>query len=68
MKQRQLTTNSSENAVTGGAISPDGRYLAYADLDGIHVKLIETGETRNVPQPEEFQRSAGELGHYLDLG
>jgi serine/threonine protein kinase/Tol biopolymer transport system component len=55
LKQRQLTTNSTENAVTSGAISPDGRYLAYADLDGIHIKLIETGETRNVPQPDEFR-------------
>jgi serine/threonine protein kinase/Tol biopolymer transport system component len=56
LRQRQLTTNSSENAVASGAISPDGKYLAYADLNGIHVKLIETGETRNVPQPEDFER------------
>ena len=50
--QRQLTTNSSENAVSTGVISPDGKYLAYADLKGIHLKLIETGETQTVPQPE----------------
>ena|SRR5437773_3318149 len=43
LKQRQLTANSSENAVTGGAISPDGKYLAYTDTKGIHIKLIETG-------------------------
>lgn len=55
LKQRQLTTNSSENAVSGGSISPDGEYLAYADLQGIHIKQIETGETRTVPQPEEFR-------------
>jgi Tol biopolymer transport system component len=55
LKQRQLTTNSSENAVSGGSISPDGEYLAYADLQGIHIKQIETGETRTVPQPEEFK-------------
>jgi DNA-binding winged helix-turn-helix (wHTH) protein/Tol biopolymer transport system component len=53
LKQRQLTMNSSENTVTGGSISPDGQYLAYADLQGIHIKQIETGETRTVPQPEE---------------
>jgi serine/threonine protein kinase len=51
LKQRQLTANSTENAVVSGAISPDGRYLAYSDLKGIHIKLIETGETMNVPQP-----------------
>jgi serine/threonine protein kinase len=54
LRQRQLTTNSSENPVSGGAISPDGKYLAYADMQGIHVKEIETGDTRGVPQPEEF--------------
>ena len=71
LKQRQLTTNSSENAVTGGAISPDGGYLAYADMDGIHVKLIETGETRNVPQPEEFkgvQVNWGIISTWVDGG
>jgi eukaryotic-like serine/threonine-protein kinase len=55
VKQRQLTSNSSENAVVSGAISPDGKYLAYADLQGMHIKLIDTGETRNVAQPDEFK-------------
>jgi len=54
LRQRQLTANDSENVVVGGAISPDGRYLAYSDLNGNHIKLIETGETENVPQPEIF--------------
>jgi Tol biopolymer transport system component len=71
LRQRQLTTNSSENAVTSGAISPDGRYLAYADLDGIHSKLIETGETRNIPEPEEFrgvQVNWGIISTWVDGG
>jgi serine/threonine protein kinase/dipeptidyl aminopeptidase/acylaminoacyl peptidase len=50
---RQLTSNSSENWVDGGNISPDGRYLAYPDRVGVHVNLIETGETQTIPQPEE---------------
>ena len=41
--------------MTGGAISPDGKYLAYADLNGMHIKLIETGEIQNIPQPEELK-------------
>jgi DNA-binding winged helix-turn-helix (wHTH) protein/Tol biopolymer transport system component len=53
LKLRQLTTNPSENAVSNGAISPDGKYLAYVDTKGIQIKLIETGETRAVPPPEE---------------
>jgi serine/threonine protein kinase len=55
LKQRQLTANSSENAVSSGAISPDGKYLAYADLNGIHIKLIETSDTADVPQPDELK-------------
>ena len=55
LKQRQLTANSSENAVTGGAISPDGKSLAFADLQGVHVKNLETGETKTVPQPESLR-------------
>ena len=52
---RQLTTNSPEDPVRTGAISPDGKFLAYADLRGIHLKLIETGDTKIVPQPEAFK-------------
>jgi len=55
LKQLQLTANSSENAITGGAISPDGKYLAYADTTGIHIKLIKTGDTHDVPQPESLK-------------
>jgi serine/threonine protein kinase/Tol biopolymer transport system component len=51
MKEHQLTTNSSENAVLSGKISPDGKYLAYSDVKGLHLKLIETGETRLLAEP-----------------
>ncbi len=55
IKLQQLTANLSENPVRTGAISPDGKYLAYTDNAGIHVKVIETGETQIVPQPEVFK-------------
>ena len=54
IRLRQLT-NSSENSIIGGAISPDGKYLAYSDTRGMHVKVIGTGEIRNIPEPEEFR-------------
>jgi serine/threonine protein kinase len=56
IKQRQLTFSASDNPVRFGAISPDGRYLAYADLAGIHLMLIETGESQTISQPEVFQK------------
>ena len=55
LKLRQLTANSPENDVISGSISPDGRYLAYSDLAGIHIQNIETGEGQAVSQPEGFK-------------
>ena len=55
LKLRQLTSNSTDNRVTSGAISPDGKYLAYTDMKGMYIKSIETGETRAVPDPEALK-------------
>jgi len=52
LKERQLTRNSSENEITAGQMSPDGKYLVYSDVKGIHLKVIETGEITNVAVPE----------------
>jgi len=52
VKLRQLTTNTIENPVASEAISPDGKYLAYSDLQGMHIRNIDSGEGRTVPQPE----------------
>src|SRR5262249_13141512 len=67
IRLRQLTTNSNENPVIGGAISPDGKYLAYSDTRGLRLKFIETGETRSIPTPEELkgQTMRWELGAWF---
>jgi len=54
LKLQQLTVNSFENRVTSGAISTDGKYLAYTDAKGMYVKFLKTGETRALPPPEGF--------------
>ncbi len=59
LKQRRLTTNSSENPVSGGAISPDGKYFAYADSAGIHLQLIETHEERLLAKGSGVPSDAG---------
>jgi eukaryotic-like serine/threonine-protein kinase len=51
-KPRRLTANPAGNPATDAHISPDGKYLAYADQAGIHLQLIDTGETRTIPQPQ----------------
>jgi eukaryotic-like serine/threonine-protein kinase len=55
LKQRRLTANASDNFVTGAVISPDGKYVAYGDQSGVHVKLIETGETQTIPPPANIK-------------
>jgi DNA-binding winged helix-turn-helix (wHTH) protein/Tol biopolymer transport system component len=52
---RPLTNNSFENRVLSGAISPDGKYLAYSDAKGIRIQLVATGETRVVAALEELK-------------
>jgi eukaryotic-like serine/threonine-protein kinase len=54
LQQRSITANPTENPVYAAAISPDGRYLAYADFTGVFVRLLETGETHSLPVPEGF--------------
>jgi hypothetical protein len=49
--ERQVTSNPLAAPVSFAAISADGRYLAYSDARGLHVRFIETGETRTIPVP-----------------
>jgi serine/threonine protein kinase len=51
LTQHQLTTNSSELPVLASAISPDGRYLAYSDDSGIHLRMVDTAETHALSTP-----------------
>lgn len=52
--ERKLTSNSSENGVSSASISPDGRFLAFADNAGIYLKQVRTGETHAVALPPNF--------------
>ena len=52
IKLRQLTSNSVEARVTTGAISPDGKILAYTDSQGLYFKQLATGEIRKTDAPE----------------
>lgn len=52
--QRQLTANSAEAPVYSGAISPDGKYLAYSDATGFYMRIIDTGETDPLKLPPGF--------------
>ena len=58
LTQKRLTFNSSDNPVQRSAISPDGKYLAYSDAAGIHVKLVSTGEEHLIPKPARVPADA----------
>jgi serine/threonine protein kinase len=50
----QITTNSTENPVFTAAISPDGKYMAFSDLEGLHLRALSSGDTQALPIPNEF--------------
>jgi len=54
LKPQQLTANSPEDPVASTSISTDGKYLLYADLEGLHLRLMATGETQSLPIPDAF--------------
>ena len=56
----QITTNDNEQRVTAAAVSPDGKWLAYADVNGIWLRLLQTGKTKLLKAPAgiEFDRIA----------
>jgi serine/threonine protein kinase len=54
LKPQQLTAQSSEDPVMVTSVSPDGKYLLYADLQGLHLRVIASGETQLLPIPDTF--------------
>ena len=54
IKQRRLTASSEENPILGAAISPDGKYLAFADKTGLYLRQIDSGETHSLALPSGF--------------
>ncbi len=52
--QRQITANPAESRVSVMALSRDGKRLAYSDLEGLHVRLVDTSETQTVQVPPWF--------------
>ena len=45
----KMTGNPADLPVQSAALSPDGRFLAYSDRFGIHIRASDTGESRVLP-------------------
>ena len=52
--EQRLTANPSEVPVNNAVVSPDGKYLAYADATGLYLRQISSGETRPWTLPKGF--------------
>ena len=52
--EQRITANPPEAPITGAAVSPDGKYLAYSDTTGVYVRHIDTGEIRALQLPKGF--------------
>jgi eukaryotic-like serine/threonine-protein kinase len=66
LRERQLTRNPSENPTVGTGISADGKYLAFTDAKGLHLTVIETGETHDIPLPGELQTNLAGVAWFPD--
>ena len=55
IRELRLTTNPEDTPITSGLISPDGKYLVYADRTGFYLRQVETGETHEVPLGKDFE-------------
>ena len=46
--ERRLTGNPENEPILSAALSPDGRYLAFADRTGLFLRVVGSGETHSV--------------------
>jgi Tol biopolymer transport system component/DNA-binding winged helix-turn-helix (wHTH) protein len=53
--ERRLTANPPDDPILNAVISPDAKYLAFADRSGLFLRVVATGETHSVPLPEGFK-------------
>ena len=66
LSERQLTHNPSEFRLIAGAISPDGKHLAYTDPKGLHVSVIATGEVHDIQLPKEMGSKLASVSWFPD--
>ena len=53
---RRLSSNPTENPISAAAISPDGKYLAYADKTGAYLRQLPSGEVHSLlPKNDDVQ-------------
>jgi len=54
-KDRRLTGNPQNDPIWSAAVSPDGKYLAFADKAGFFLRVLNSGETHALMDPDNLQ-------------
>ena len=55
--EKRITANPVEAPIRAAVVSPDGKYVAYADPTGVYLRQIDSGETRPLPLPKDLNAS-----------
>ena len=66
IKETQITRNPAENEVETSAISPDGKLVVFNDQTGLHVTVLESMETHDVPLPADIWKSLSDIAWFPD--
>lgn len=55
--EQRITSNPPDAPIEFAVVSPDGKYVAYADSTGLYLRDIASGETRPWGVPKDFVAS-----------
>ena len=53
--ERRLTGNPRNDPISSAALSPDGRYMAFADKTGLFLRVLGSGETHAIVEPDDLK-------------
>ncbi len=51
--EQRLTANAMDDPILSAVISPDSKYLAFADRSGLFLRVVGTGETHSIASPSK---------------
>jgi DNA-binding winged helix-turn-helix (wHTH) protein/Tol biopolymer transport system component len=54
LTEQRVTSNPPDAPIHTAVVSPDGKYVAYADPTGLYVRHVATGETHPWGVPKDF--------------
>ena len=54
LSEQRITSNPPEAYVQWAVVSPDGKYVAYIDPNGLYLRQIDSGETHPWVVPKDF--------------